>query len=200
MGKIYVDEQSWELLLTWAENNKWRVLNALPFYKNTTLYLKEYPEYDAHFQAKKYGYKFRIREDKRQFVVGKIIIDENSENDVYIHFDLCEEVNERLDKKMWEILSLKIQVFTNMFLAANAFLWYGNLSDNKNLIAYGRNLEDDKIIVFRPYKEQLYAIPVGHHRSPDGVFEVRGHFRVYKSGKVVWIDSYLKGVNKECKD
>lgn len=71
---------------------------------------------------------------------------------------------------------------------------------NKNLIAYGRNLEDDKIIVFRPYKEQLYAIPVGRHRSPDGVFEVRGHFRVYKSGKVVWIDSYLKGVNKECKD
>ena len=71
----------------------------------------------------------RLKETQIMFDVGG---DENSENDVSIHFDLCEEVNERLDKKMWEVLSLKIQVFTNMFLATNAFLWYGNLSDNKN--------------------------------------------------------------------
>lgn len=33
----------------------------------------------------------------------------------------------------------------------------------------------------------------GHHKSPEGVFSVRGHYRHYKSGKVVWIAEYSKG-------
>ena len=37
---------------------------------------------------------------------------------------------------------------------------------------------------------------IGRHRSPEGVFQVRGHFRRYQTGKVIWIDGYLKGVDK----
>lgn len=37
----------------------------------------------------------------------------------------------------------------------------------------------------------------GKHRSPKGVFGVRGHFRHYKSGKVVWIAEYTKGTGKK---
>ncbi|MBR1760927.1 MAG: hypothetical protein IJ741_07085 [Schwartzia sp.] len=33
----------------------------------------------------------------------------------------------------------------------------------------------------------------GHHASPKGIFTVRGHYRRYKSGKVVWIQEYKKG-------
>jgi hypothetical protein len=80
---------------------------------------------------------------------------------------------------------------------ANAFLMYGNVVNDKEIIAAGRNSGIDKIIVFRPYQGDLYAVPVGHHRSPEGVFEVRGHFRKYKNGKIIWIDSYLKGTDKE---
>lgn len=41
----------------------------------------------------------------------------------------------------------------------------------------------------------------GHHRSPQGVFSVRGHFRQYKSGKRVWIEPYKKGTgNKKDKE
>ena len=35
--------------------------------------------------------------------------------------------------------------------------------------------------------------PRGHHRSPAGVFTVRGHYRRYKNGKTVWIAPYTKG-------
>ena len=37
----------------------------------------------------------------------------------------------------------------------------------------------------------------GHHRSPQGVFGVRGHFRQYKSGKRVWIEPYQKGTGNK---
>ncbi len=41
----------------------------------------------------------------------------------------------------------------------------------------------------------------GHHRSPQGIFSVRGHFRQYKSGKRVWIEPYQKGTgNKKDKE
>lgn len=39
----------------------------------------------------------------------------------------------------------------------------------------------------------------GSHNSPSFSFGVRGHFRRYKDGKVVWIDPYVKG-NKKKKD
>lgn len=35
--------------------------------------------------------------------------------------------------------------------------------------------------------------PRGTHASPAGSFSVRGHYRKYKSGAVVWIAPYIKG-------
>jgi len=39
----------------------------------------------------------------------------------------------------------------------------------------------------------------GTRTSPQGVFSVRGHYRHYKSGKVVWIAEYRKGEGKKTK-
>jgi len=39
--------------------------------------------------------------------------------------------------------------------------------------------------------------PQGSHASPSGVFSVRGHYRRYKSGKIVWIEEYKKGEGKQ---
>ena len=33
---------------------------------------------------------------------------------------------------------------------------------------------------------------VGHHNSPSYEFEVRGYYRHYKSGKVIWFDGFTK--------
>lgn len=43
----------------------------------------------------------------------------------------------------------------------------------------------------------LLAAPSGSHASPRGIFSVRGHYRHYKSGKVVWIAEYKKGTGKK---
>lgn len=39
--------------------------------------------------------------------------------------------------------------------------------------------------------------PRGTHASPKGIFTVRGHYRHYASGKVVWIAEYRKGTGKK---
>lgn len=45
----------------------------------------------------------------------------------------------------------------------------------------------------------IQIAPRGSHASPSGQFSVRGHFRHYKSGKVVWIEEYQKGTGKKRK-
>lgn len=45
----------------------------------------------------------------------------------------------------------------------------------------------------------ITAAPRGRHASPRGEFSVRGHYRHYASGKVVWIAEYRKGTGKKKK-
>lgn len=51
--------------------------------------------------------------------------------------------------------------------------------------------------IIRNVNGALYAAPRGSHSSPRGIFSVRGHYRHYKSGKVVWIAEYKKGTGKK---
>lgn len=50
--------------------------------------------------------------------------------------------------------------------------------------------------ILRQENGALVAAPRGSHASPAGIFSVRGHFRHYKSGRVVWIAEYKKGTGK----
>ena len=50
--------------------------------------------------------------------------------------------------------------------------------------------------ILRRSGDKLYLSRRGSHASPSGVFSVRGHYRRYKSGKVIWISEYKKGTGK----
>lgn len=50
--------------------------------------------------------------------------------------------------------------------------------------------------ILRSINGALSAVPRGSHASPRGIFIVRGHYRHYKSGKVVWVSEYQKGTGK----
>lgn len=85
-------------------------------------------------------------------------------------------------------------------MALNTLLLAGNIvepSDRKISAMAAKDSNGDRIYTIKPYKDSLYAVGLGTHRTPEGVFSVRGHIRRYKDGKTVWIDSYLKGVDKE---
>lgn len=51
--------------------------------------------------------------------------------------------------------------------------------------------------ILRTINGTLLMAPRGSHASPSGTFTVRGHYRHYKSGKVVWIAEYKKGTGKK---
>lgn len=76
-------------------------------------------------------------------------------------------------------------------------MWFGNITEDKRIITRRSNTRNRKNITFRKFKESLYAVEFRPHKSPEGVFSVRGHFRKYANGKIIWIDEYLKGKNKE---
>ena len=86
----------------------------------------------------------------------------------------------------------------NKKMRFNAYLTYANIYEDRPVVILGKNDGEDKVIVFRQFEGKTYAINTTAHRSPEGVFSVRGHFRRYpKTGKVIWIDEYLKGLDKE---
>lgn len=55
-------------------------------------------------------------------------------------------------------------------------------------------------VIYLFNKEPSGRLKVSHkgkHRSPAGQFNVRGHFRHYQDGKVIWISEFTKGVGKK---
>lgn len=51
--------------------------------------------------------------------------------------------------------------------------------------------------ILRRDKNGISVVSKGFHASPKGIFSVRGHYRRYKSGKVVWISEFQKGTGKK---
>jgi hypothetical protein len=197
MNKIYINESTYNYLDEWAEPFREQIKVCKPFFDEVTVFFvdKGLEEFEFNIHAKKDKYKFQMRYANKQCAKGSINKDITGLKDFMLYFSLADEVEKNEKEKNYVIHYM--QVFATAFMEANAFLWYGNLIEERKIKANGRNIDNDKIIVFRPYKETLYAVPTSYHRSPEGIFQVRGHFRHYKDGKIVWIESYMKGVNDD---
>lgn len=199
MFKIFIDEQSYDYLREWSESIKRYAVDCPPVSRKFQIIINnpEYGELEFYVSATGYGYKYSMKDSAGQVCKGSSIRTPDGEHDNQLKIS----IDQRISKENHPTICRLAQIYMTAFLHANAFLMYGNIIDDKGIVAVGRNSGFDKIIVFRKFKEKLYAVPVGHHRSPEGVFEVRGHFRYYKkTGKVIWIDSYLKGKDKINKD
>ena len=63
----------------------------------------------------------------------------------------------------------------------------------------GKDTRNGVTYILRATRDGVAAIPQGSHVSPSREFSVRGHFRHYKSGKVVWVDEYRQGTDQKKK-
>ena len=124
----------------------------------------------------------------------------------------------------WDLYSNKtkldhdgIQSVLTVYASSMAFLVYG--SDTHELasdefeveqdIAPEQNVENKSSSKKKPKKSSSSGVTYilhqrthksgskGHHRPISCEFSVRGHFRHYKSGKIVWIAEYRKGAGKK---
>lgn len=186
MNKFYLDSEAYEYLNEWAAENRTATIWSPYYFKEVEMLLKG-SDFRFFVKARRDFYKFSLKDDDSQIFTGRIMHDSSGEHDFSIIFSAKKELI--ATEKYTEVL----QTYCNSFLLANSFMWHGNLVEDKVFTAAGRNENNSKIITFRKCKDTVYAIPTYHHRSPDGIFSVRGHFRKYKNGKVVWIDEYWKG-------
>lgn len=206
MYKLYLDQSAYEYLREWSEQYKKYVKDCPPYTRKYKIILQDdfLKNLVMYVSSTRYGYKFNIDTPNGLIAKGQILRTPEGINDFAIKFSLAEytiwyakEFGYTVDEFVHKILGKIIEMYSNAFIMANAFLMYGNVVNDKEIVPTGRNEGFDKVIVFRKHKDKVYAVPTHYHRSPEGVFEVRGHFRHYKDGKLVWIDSYLKGTDKD---
>ena len=196
--KIFIDSEASLFLEEWGKTNKRFVIGCPPLSKKFEIIfcLGKKQDYILYAEYTLYGYKYRIKEtDGKTLVKGKIFEDENGASDYKLEIDISDALTDF--PKLINHINEVVSGICNSFLLIVAYLMYGNILGEKEYIAAGRNEGGTKVITFRKHNETVYAIHTTAHRSPEGVFSVRGHFRHYKSGKIIWIDEYLKGVDKD---
>lgn len=115
----------------------------------------------------------------------------------------------KVDDKTTKNLNMdEIQSIMTTYASTMALLAYGNEitrpakqisrrtetnNPNSNKKKPKKSKSSGITYVLRRDSKTAAIMPHGKHRSLQGTFNVRGHFRHYKDGKVVWIEEYSKG-------
>lgn len=200
MDIIHIDAASYDKLMNWQEENRELVKAIAPynkfyFQRAEVIFTDLFNSYIVgYFDFKRDLLRLRIKRNKKQIANCHIVpTPDDFDNDYGIYFDLMAN-DESLS---YDDTCNVIQIVANTYIAYNALLIYGNLVDGSSITPRTRTESGDKHYFVREYDNKIYAVSSHAHRSPEGVFSVRGHFRKYKSGKVIWIDEYLKGTDKK---
>lgn len=197
MNIIHIDAASYDKLMNWQEENR-ELVKAIAPYNKYYFQRAEVVFTDSYivgyFDFKRDLLRLRIKRNKKQIANCRIVPKpDDFDNDYGIYFDLM--VND--ESLPYDEACEVIQIVANTYIAYNALLIYGNLVDGSSITPRARTEDGDKHYFVREYDNKIYAVSSHTHRSPEGVFSVRGHFRKYKSGKAIWIDEYLKGTDKD---
>lgn len=192
-----IDEESYTSLMDWGKDNP-DIVNARTFlqgfYEKKSHFtlvrmIQLTKDVEAYVKIGNNKIKIELKADKTQLFKFYIVpVDEEKlEFDIVYQDDII--VNDNI-RETAEIVS-------RIFIITNMFMLYGNIVDYDDRKLSGQKQKGN--IVFRPFKGTIYAVNIGDRvrKSPEGIFEVRGHLRHYKSGKLVWIEPFLKGVDKD---
>ena len=193
MNIIHIDETAHPLIEKWNVENKELQKD---FVKNQKFYFNHClidfgDDIECHYTVKNNRVKWNCKEAKKQILKGDISVSKSGVNDFDVHYQICDE------NLSFEFAEKLAETVSNHYVVVNNIFFFGNVVDNNNMKIKGRSVNGDKHYFIREYNGTLYAVNSRCHRSPEGVFGVRGHFRKYKSGKIIWIDEYLKGIDKE---
>lgn len=190
---IHIDEKSHDILNRWSTENKQVikdfVLNQNYYFDKCVLNFED--TYIIYFSVTKSKVKWNCKKDKVQILKGSIVDPiQGDTSDIGIRYHIT--TRELTD----EVAAYLAEIFVSDFFAINCIFYFGNIVDS-NTKLQARTVDNDKHYFIREYNGRIYAVNSHNHRSPEGVFGVRGHFRKYKSGKIIWIDEYVKGIKNE---
>ena len=193
MNRFIIDKESALALDQWAIYNPGYVVYSEIYFEKFEVHFLEDDHTTAFLaicERKKDKLIVNLKVDKK--LVAQVTVTEDKSGE----YDFSLKVSPRDDTVNIEELNKLVKNVVNTVLAANAFLLYGNLTDD-NVVKISSKNDDGKAIVFRTFEDKVYAVQTGFRKSPEGVFPVRGHFRKYKDGKIIWVEGYLKGLKDE---
>lgn len=194
-----MDEQSYDILNKWAKENfrlaKICIKYNKFYFKKCKLVLDEFY---AMCEITNNHIKLTVHKTPKSETLVKFKSWYSGANpEGYPHLDGVVENRTTFFSK--EAIDEIISTFTTAFVNMNVFATYGNLTEGREVILKAKTDKQsgNKIYTFRVFEDKLYCIHTTSHKSPEGIFSVRGHFRRYKDGKVIWIDEYLKGLKND---
>ena len=195
MNKILIDEEAWAALNNWVTEHAGAVKCAwnrayfrdmkIRFTKTQTV---------ASAEKKVNGWVIRVKMQGETRL--KILIDDPKDfsHDFRITFTLIRPERFPQELRVLGEMEKQVQFVSAAVIYINGYLIYGNAYEDRPVVLNGKNAGSKKVIIFRLFEGTVYAVSTSSHRSPSGVFGVRGHFRRYKNGHVIWIDEYMKGL------
>lgn len=193
-GKILIDPESWAALDEWLTEHPGLTIAVwdAAYFEKMEIHFSS-SDMIAYAEKKRDSWKCNIKSDGRVKLRIHITKDKTKVNDFAINYGVANLD----DDETLESLNEVVRFVSTVLLTVNAYLTYGNAYEDRPVVLLGKNEDGGKSIIFRVFEGKAYAVATTTHRSPSGVFGVRGHFRRYKSGKVIWIDEYMKGLDKE---
>ena len=170
-------------LLEWALENKSLVYQFPEPLKNVCITIEKWEA-----KIERYGNKVKIRHR----------MDGQRKGDQ--EFKLSHPVRWTSDKT--ELIGPDKRTMITVYAAIMAYMVYAPKKVTKKPRKTAGNAPESSRKDTKAYTYILHSISTktpqgGHHRSPEGIFTVRGHYRKYKSGKTIWIAEYKKGTGKE---
>lgn len=201
MNKFIIDEEAAGLLDRWRLDNTDSIRRCLAcdvwyFQHFELVYLSTESKVIGYCEVHRKFFEVKIYDMYGKVAALKLTEPRNDKEDFLMEMIPGKRINTDDPVHYEDMVGLLWQVALNA-ISINALLLCGNLVEPAERIVSASSIEysgGDRTFVLRPYKNSCYAVASGCHRSPEGVFPVRGHFRRYKSGKIVWIEGYIKGV------
>lgn len=188
MDRVIFSSEDVNWLLAWRDQHKQEVRSSPSPMKSIQM---EFPEVKRKVKC--------IREGNRL----KLALNESERSIGYCELEV--RINGCVLIKNKNLKEEEIQTMLTVYSSFMALLVYGTSSEREipvdNLSKHREGTRSPSLTRkpkgisyvlknLRPYT--LGTLPI-HHRSPRGIFSVRGHYRHYKNGKVVWINEYQKG-------
>lgn len=197
MDKIKLSTEDIEFILKWRDEHK-----DLVRFGATPLKAVKIVCYETGYTitAVKDGKVLSLGINQNGKSLGKLVFDtESGGNGMYV-----------MTKNTTKLSDEDKQTVVTVYASTMALLVFGRstISRNENKV---RIMTQPKNNNNRPHKSKTSGytyilnicgkeptlMPKGTHRSPNVEFSVRGHFRHYRNGKIIWIKEYVKGTGNK---
>lgn len=195
MNKVLLKEKDLQFLLQWRDEHKDLVRLGVAPMKAVKIICV-----DSGFTIT------GIREGK----VLRLTVNENGRGIGNLTFEMLENGLCKLVKDTTKLTQENQQAVLTVYCSVMALIVFGKFTmdagqnaalekesrPTKPTKSHKRSQRNGVTYILGTTGNELQMMAKGSHRSPRGSFFVRGHYRHYKSGKVVWIDEYQKGTGK----